>query len=98
LIITLGSAKNRAAPRTSPRRSASDQARITATAAGRGAIPVGPGVGTTGSPAPSCGSGGSGVDRAGARWAWRTVVLEWAPLDPHPTTNPVAMIAMNGAQ
>jgi hypothetical protein len=98
LIITLGSEKNRAAPRTSPRRSASDQARITATAAGRAAIPVGAGVGTTGSPAPSFGSGGNAADRAGARWAWRTVVLECEPLDPHPTTNPIAVIAMNGAQ
>ena len=66
LIITLGSEKYRAAPRTSPRLSASDHARITATAAGRAAILVGPGVGTTGAPAGSSGSGGNGVDRAGA--------------------------------
>jgi hypothetical protein len=35
---------------------------------------------------------------AGARRAWRMVVLDSPPLEPHPTTNPVAMIAMNGAQ
>jgi hypothetical protein len=38
------------------------------------------------------------VVRDGARRAWRMVVLDPAPLEPHPTTNPVAMIAMNRAQ
>jgi hypothetical protein len=45
LIITLGKAKYRAAPRTSPWRRASDHALITLTAAGAAETPVGPGVG-----------------------------------------------------
>src|SRR6185437_15637983 len=45
LIITLGKAKYRAAPRTSPWRRASDHALIRLTAAGAAATPVGPGVG-----------------------------------------------------
>jgi hypothetical protein len=100
LIIRLGSAKYPAAPCTSPWRSASAQALITATAAGRAGIPVAPGVGTTGWP--DC---WGSVGNAGARWAWRVVVARWrvvvlelAAPDPHPTTIPVAMTAMNEAQ
>ena len=101
LTIRLGTAKYRAARRTSPWRSAAAQSLITATATALGWIPVGPGVGTVASPDPSCGSAGNaGADRAGARRAWRTVVLELecVPLDPHPTTAPVAITAINDAR
>jgi hypothetical protein len=98
LIITLGSEKYRAAPLTSPRRNASDHALITDTAAGRAAIPVGPGVGTTESPAGSWGSGGNGTERAGASWAWRAVVLPKTVVDPHPARHPATTTAVKEAQ
>ncbi len=46
LTITLGSAKNRDAPCTSPRRRASDHALITLTAPAAGGMPVGLGLGS----------------------------------------------------
>ena len=52
LIITLGSAKYRAAARTSPRPKALDQPSITLIDAGGAGIPVGPGVGIECRPAP----------------------------------------------
>jgi hypothetical protein len=55
LMNVLGSAKYRAAARTSPCRKASDHARITLTAAASARMPVGAGVGIAWAPEPAAG-------------------------------------------
>jgi hypothetical protein len=101
LTITLGSAKNRAAPRTSPWRSASDHARITFTALGAAGIPVGPGVGS-GWSGFTGGAGVAGEVNVPTTACVAVCVLEClAP--PHPTAtnpalSPIVIIATNQAR
>ena len=91
----LGSAKNCAAPRTSPRRKASDHDRITLTAAGLAGIRVGAGVGIVCSPDPAPGARlGDGGEAAAVRAAARVSVPVRLPFDPHPASDPVTITAI----
>ena len=96
LIITLGNAKYRAAPATSPRRSASDHPLITLTASTAAGMPVGPGVGS-GAFGFTSGAGVAGEVMI-VRGAARVVVCTIEVPAPHPTAiNPTVVTAKNQA-